>query len=62
MRSINMKNDPIVDEVRKARKKTEEGMNNDIHLMAEFIRKEEEKSRLEGWKIVDNKDFLYSKK
>jgi hypothetical protein len=48
-----MWNDPIVDEVRKARRKIANECGNDIHKLAKMIREKEKERKKQGWKFVN---------
>ena len=48
-----MWNDPIVDEVRKARKEIADECGNDIHKLAKAIREKEKERKKQGWKFVN---------
>jgi hypothetical protein len=48
-----MWNDPIVEEVRKARREIANECGNDIHKLAKMIRKKEKERKKQGWKFVN---------
>lgn len=47
-----MWNDPIVDEVRKARKEIANECDNDIQKLAKMIKEKEKERKKQGWKFV----------
>jgi hypothetical protein len=47
-----MWNDPIVDEVRKARREIAHECDNDIQKLAKMIKEKEKERKKQGWKFV----------